>query len=74
MELGQENPLLESGLAHAQSHGGCMWAGWGKVATFSWGQGVTPKIHLRVVGCFAKTLLSACLVPPVSGFPGAPPA
>ena len=73
MELGQENPLLESGLAHAQSQGGCMWAGRGNVATFSWGQGVTSKIHLTVVGCFATTLFLACLVPPVNGFPEALP-
>lgn len=35
MEWGQENPLLEPGLAHAQSQGSWVGAGLGDVGTFS---------------------------------------
>ena len=63
MELGQKNPLLESGLAHTQSQGGWVGAWLGNVATFSWYQDVTSKIYPVLVGFLTKTPFLACLVP-----------
>lgn len=63
MELGQKNPLLESGLAHTQSQGGWVGTWLGNVATFSWYQDVTSKIHPVVVGFLTETPFLACLVP-----------
>lgn len=70
MELGQENPLLESGAGPYPKPGGPVGAGWGDVATISSCQDVTSKTQPVMGACFAKTPFLACLVPQELDFSG----